>query len=122
MSSSKKSQDGGSPFAALAGLREQLPPGPERTEPPPQEDPPARRGPARAVVRLERKGRRGKEATRIEKLGLDAAELAVWCRDLKKALGCGGTVEDADLLLQGDVRERVSPLLSARGVRKVTVS
>jgi hypothetical protein len=39
---------------ALEKLREQLPPGPK------QPDPPTLKGPARAVVRLERKQRRGK--------------------------------------------------------------
>jgi len=77
--------------------------------------------PARAVVRLERKGRGGKEVTVVEKLDLPPAALAAWLRDLKHALGCGGAVEGGALALQGDLRERVKTLLESRGVRKVTL-
>jgi translation initiation factor 1 len=71
------------------------------------------------VVRLERKGHGGKEATRIEQLNLAAPELERWCRDLKRSLGCGGSVDGDTILLQGDLRERVPALLEARGVKKV---
>ena len=112
--SSKKSD---SPFSALEKLREHLPVG----------DPPVKResiakGPARAVVRLERKHRRGKEVTVVEKLNLPAAHLETWCRELKQALGCGGAVEDGSIVLQGDLRQRVAAVLTGKGVAKVTVS
>jgi translation initiation factor 1 len=107
-----------SPFAALASLRDRLPPG----EPPPEPRPgPPPRGPARAVVRYERKGRGGKEATVVEQLGLAPAELDAWCRDLKRALGCGGAVEGDAIALAGDQRRRLPALLEARGVRRVSV-
>jgi translation initiation factor 1 len=109
-----------SPFAALAGLRDRLPPG-EAPARAPVEPAPVR-GPARAVVRYERKGRGGKEATVIEQLGLAEAELETWCRELKRALGCGGAVEGAAIALAGDQRRRLPGLLEARGVRRVTVS
>ena len=48
--------------------------------------------------------------------------LATWCRELKQALGCGGSVEDASIVLQGDQRSRLPALLTARGVGRVTVS
>ena len=118
--SSDKAEPGklASPFAALAGLRETLPQGPPPPEPRPE---PAPSGPARAVVRMERKGRGGKEVTCVEKLGLPEAELARWCSELKKALGCGGSVEGEVIVLNGDLRQRLEPLLTARGVRKVTL-
>ena len=105
------------PFAALAGTREALPPGPAPV--PARDEVP--RGPARAVVRLERKGRGGKEVTVVEQLGLKPVELEAWLKALKGQLGCGGTSEQDTLVLQGDQRERLPGLLSARGVRKVTV-
>jgi translation initiation factor 1 len=80
-----------------------------------------REAPARAVVRLERKGRGGKEATVVEKLALGPEELARWLKELRKALGCGGSIEGDAIVLQGDLRERVKPLLERRGVRKVTL-
>jgi translation initiation factor 1 len=107
-----------SPFAALEKLREQLPSGP--TAPPSIDVVP--RGPARAVVRLERKGRRGKDVTVVEKLALREAELEVWCRDLKQALGCGGAVDGDAIVLQGDLRPRLPAILTAKGVAKITVS
>lgn len=79
------------------------------------------KGPAWAVIRLERKGRGGKEATIVEKLGLPPAELEQWCKDLKQTLGCGGVVEGDTIILQGDLRPRLSAVLAKRGVRKVTV-
>lgn len=110
-----------SPFASLAGLREKLPPG-EEPAAAPKPTPPTPKGPARAVVRYERKGRGGKEATVIEQLGLAPAALDAWCRELKRALGCGGSVEGAAIALAGDQRQRLPALLEARGVRRVTVS
>jgi translation initiation factor 1 len=112
-----------SPFAALASLREQLPAGAPLPPPSPEPDTQApTRGPARAVVRYQRKGRGGKEATIIEQLGLDAARLDEWCRELKRALGCGGNVEGEQLVFGGDQRTRLPALLEAKGVRRVTIS
>jgi translation initiation factor 1 len=109
---------------AFAKLRERLPEG--YAPPPPASrdvapEHPAAKGPARAVVRLERKGRGGKEATIVEKLELPAPTLATWLDDAKRSLGCGGAVEDGALVLQGDQRDRVARWLEKRGVRKVTV-
>jgi translation initiation factor 1 len=70
---------------------------------------------------MERSGRGGKEATVIEHLELPADERDEWLRVLKASLGCGGSVEGERLMLQGDQRQRVAPLLRARGVRNVTI-
>jgi len=107
------------PFAALAGRRDALPAAPEA--PPPVARAAEPKGPARAVVRMERKGRGGKEVTVVEHLELPAPQREAWLKALKNALGCGGAVEDDTLVLQGDQRERLPALLEARGVRKVTV-
>jgi translation initiation factor 1 len=108
-------------FSVLTELRDKLPTssraGAVAAAPPPEP-----KAPARAVVRIERKGRGGKEATVIEKLGLSPAELAVWCKELKSALGCGGVVEGDAIVLQGDLRARLEPVLTRRGVRKVTIA
>ena len=106
------------PFATLSLQRDALPPGPP---PAPVKAAEPAKGPARAVVRMERKGRGGKEVTVVEQLGLSPAEREVWVKALKGSLGCGGTVEGETLVLQGDQRERLPALLEARGVRRVTV-
>jgi translation initiation factor 1 len=112
-----KPKDPTSPFAALDKLRASLPVGP----PPKPVPKPESKPPAWAVVRMERKGRGGKEATVIEKLGLPAKELEIWCKELKQALGCGGVVEGDTIVLQGDLRPRLPAVLTARGVGKITV-
>lgn len=108
------------PFAALGHLRGTLPDEPA----PPAEPAPApgalpRASVARAVVRIERTGRGGKEVTVIEHLGLPAPELQQWLKALKATLGCGGAVDGDAMVLQGDHRDRLVGLLAARGVRKV---
>ena len=76
-------------------------------------------GPAKAVIRLERKGRAGKEVTVIDQLALAEGELLEWLRDLKQQLGCGGSVEDGALVLQGDQCRRVRTFLKERKVAQI---
>ena len=106
------------PWDALEALRGSLPAGPTQAVTPPSDGP---QPPARAVVRMERKARAGKEVTVVEKLGLSAGELETWCRALKQALGCGGSVDGEAIVLQGDLRTRVPAVLTAKGVGKVSV-
>lgn len=107
-------------FAALSDLRQELPPGQE-PEAPPTSDPPRASVPARAVVRREKKGRRGKVVTVVQQLGLSADEAEGWLRELKQTLGCGGAVEGEELVFQGDHRKRLKVLLEKRGVRRVSI-
>ena len=105
------------PFNDLAVHRVELPSGPI---PPPSPTCPPPGAPPRAVLRLERRLHGGKEVTVVERLGLKAVELECWLKDLRRSLGCGGSIRGEDLLLQGDQRERLRTLLAARGVKKVT--
>jgi translation initiation factor 1 len=109
------------PFQKLQARRDALPSAPS-SAPAPDAESGTRAGPARAVVRYERKGHGGKEITRVEQLGLSEAELEAWLKPLKHSLGCGGRVDADALVVQGDQRERLPALLRARGVRKVVVS
>jgi len=122
------------PFGALAPLRSRLPSSTTASEGPPVA-PTAPAAPAsksqtptgggrsipRAVVRLERTGRGGKEVTVVEHLDLQPTERDRWLKALKAGLGCGGVVEGNNLVLQGDQRDRLPKLLTARGVKKVTI-
>ncbi|MFT3714085.1 MAG: translation initiation factor [Archangium sp.] len=105
------------PFAKLGALRDGLPNKPEQPKPAKEV-----KGPARAVVRLERTGRGGKEVTLVEHLELQKPQREAWLKELKSAMGCGGVLEDEALVLQGDLRERVAKWLEKKGVRKVTVA
>ncbi|MFO0726548.1 MAG: translation initiation factor [Myxococcota bacterium] len=106
------------PFAGLGqklGVEPKAAPAPE----PPKA--PEKKGPARAVVRMEKKGRGGKEVTVIEKLELPPKALEEWLKALKQALGTGGAVEEGAIVLQGDHRQRLVDVLEKRGVKKVTL-
>lgn len=104
------------PFAALEKLRAVLPPGPAPAAPTPQKA----HAVARAIVRMERKGRGGKEVTVVE-LREPPKDLERWCRELKQALGCGGAIDSDRIVLQGDLRPRIAAVLEARGVARVTI-
>lgn len=110
------------PFGALSKLRDslperELPAAPVATKPQTKAD----KGIARAVVRMERSGRGGKEVTVIEHLGLPPLEREKWVKALKASMGCGGLVEGDTIVLQGDHRKRLPAILTARGVKKVIV-
>lgn len=111
------------PFGALAALKASMPAAPERSSAEPRTfgSGVSPKGPARAVVRMERAGRGGKEVTVVEHLGLRPSELEKWLKEMKAGLGCGGVVEGETLVLQGNHRERLVKLLTARGVKKVTI-
>ena len=123
------------PFGALAPLRSQLP-NPSSAKAADASPTPTAHAPAasksqtptgggrsipRAVVRLERTGRGGKEVTVVEHMDLQPTERDRWLKALKASLGCGGVVEGNNLVLQGDQRDRLPKLLTARGVKKVTI-
>jgi translation initiation factor 1 len=114
------------PFASLGPLKERLPATPEQAAPATPTLPPGTsktgKSYARAVVRMERSGRGGKEVTVVEQLNLSAAEREDWLKELKASLGCGGVIEGDNLMLQGDHRKRLPKILAARGVKKITVS
>jgi translation initiation factor 1 len=82
---------------------------PPKTEPAPLD--------ARIVVRRESKGRGGKTVVRIS--GLPSSRLEELAGRMKKALGCGALVEDADLLLLGSVQERARDWLIGEGASRV---
>jgi translation initiation factor 1 len=108
------------PFAALSGGSPSARPAAESATPVPSEAG-SRESlfPGRVVVRREAKGRGGKTITRVSGLGADAAAVDELARDLKRALGVGAHVEDGDVLVQGNLTERVAVWLEKRGAGKV---
>lgn len=67
------------------------------------------------VLRLEKKGRGGKTVTVVANLPRNASFLASLAAELKRACGTGGTAAEATVEIQGDHRERLRPLLAAKG-------
>ncbi|MBK6575807.1 MAG: translation initiation factor [Sandaracinaceae bacterium] len=110
-----------SPFAALGGLRDALPAPAETPVSDVSEAPhPASAKPAalgKLVLQREKKGRGGKTVTRVR--GLPASELDRWATDMKRALGCGASVEDGEVILLGDLVSRAADWLEARGASRV---
>jgi translation initiation factor 1 len=116
-----------SPFAVLAGLDVPLasPGVPPVDEPaaPPARPPGKPRG--RLVLRRETKHRGGKAVVVVSGFGalagFDEAAVEALAAQLKRRLGCGGTVEardgDLELVLQGDRAAAVAASLRELGYR-----
>lgn len=68
-----------------------------------------------AKLRMEKKGRGGKTVTVIYDLPNNGEFLKSLCGELKRSCGCGGSVADGTIELQGELRDRVRGLLEKRG-------
>jgi translation initiation factor 1 len=73
--------------------------------------------PSKVVVklRIETKGRGGKIVTVLDGLPRNSDFLEGLAKELKKALGTGGSVADTTIELQGEWRERLRVLLPSKG-------
>lgn len=74
-------------------------------------------GKEKICVAMERKGRGGKTATIIYGFTSGEDEIAALASELRHKLGTGGSARGGEILLQGDVREKVIPMLRAKGYR-----
>jgi translation initiation factor 1 len=66
-------------------------------------------------VSLDRKNRKGKAVTLIEGFRGGGDDLRALGRDLRNLCGTGGSVKNGEILIQGDMRDRVFSLLKKRG-------
>lgn len=66
-------------------------------------------------VRRESKGRGGKTVMVITGLPVEGAALTVLAGELKKSCGCGGTVKDGNIEIQGDHADKIMEELTRRG-------
>jgi translation initiation factor 1 len=119
------------PFAALAGIEalQNLPTVPEKAAP---EKPlvsvePPRKNRGRLILRRETKDRGGKVVVVVSGFtegvpGASAVMIADLAKELKGKLGCGGTFDRQEIVLQGDRAAQVTQLLQQIGfaVRGVT--
>ncbi|PSN08293.1 stress response translation initiation inhibitor YciH [Siccibacter turicensis] len=71
------------------------------------------------IVRIQRQtsGRKGKGVCLITGIDADDAALATIAAELKKKCGCGGSVKDGVVEIQGDKRDLIKTLLEARGMK-----
>ena len=113
------------PFASLSGLRDELP-AISVVQPTPEPQAPVTSAAVgladcpKLVVQRERKGRAGKTVTRI--CGIPVGFINDVATHLKSALGCGATVEDQDLVVLGDLVDRVTDWLRTEGAGRIVVS
>jgi translation initiation factor 1 len=78
-------------------------------------------GCGKIAVRRERKGHGGKTATIVTGLGLATRDLERLAKALRRALGCGASVDGDRLVVQGDQALRVQAWLAAQGARRIVV-
>ncbi|MFB0711602.1 stress response translation initiation inhibitor YciH [Buttiauxella noackiae] len=71
------------------------------------------------VVRIQRQtsGRKGKGVCLITGIDANDTELATLAAELKKKCGCGGSVKDGVIEIQGDKRDLIKTLLEAKGMK-----
>ena len=64
---------------------------------------------------MERAGRKGKTVTLVEGFVGTEEDLKELAKNLKTKLSTGGSAKDGEIVIQGDVRQRVAELLRAFG-------
>ena len=69
------------------------------------------------LVRLDTKARRGKAVTLITGIPHNPQVIEKIGKDLKALCGAGGTVENKEILIQGDHRDKVCEKLQALGLK-----
>lgn len=82
-----------------------------------QEEPKQERVKGDGIVRIQRqtKGRKGKGVCIVSGLDLDDAPLKLLAAELKKVCGCGGSVKDGTIEIQGDARDKIKTHLEKKG-------
>ncbi len=109
---------GQTPFGALSSAG--LPVAPQSAvQQPAKKDAPARN---RGRVDLKRTtaGRGGKTVTLVTGfVGIGLPEKESLAKKMRNACGCGGTVKDGEIEIQGDQRETIARILTEAGFRPV---
>ncbi len=117
-SSSSSATASSSPFSALAGLRASLPVGDAAGAAGASAASKAhKRFADKVVVRMTKKGYGGKTVTVVS--GVLESSRDDLCTSVKKALGTGARVDGDDIVIQGDVVDRVVAFVENAGAKKV---
>jgi translation initiation factor 1 len=113
---------GSNPFAVLsgAGLPQPANPSPATGAQSPalHASPAKNRG--RVDIKRTMAGRGGKTVTLVTGfVGIGLPEKETLAKRMRNACGCGGTVKDGDIEIQGDQREKIARILAEAGFRPV---
>jgi len=109
---------GQNPFAGLSGTG--LPSAPQTNRPPAAAKPEPGRNRGRVDIKRTTAGRGGKTVTLVTGfVGIGLPEKEQLAKKMRNACGCGGTVKDGDIEIQGDQREKIAQILSDAGFRPV---
>ncbi len=68
-------------------------------------------------IGIETKGRKGKGVTLVTGLAIDSDALRIIVRELKKKCGCGGSIKDGVVEIQGDHRDLLMAEFAAQGYK-----
>lgn len=123
-SGEKVSTDGGqslgqNPFGALsnAGLPAAAAPVPGKSS---GASPASGKNRGRVDMKRTTAGRGGKTVTLVTGfVGIGLPEKESLAKKMRNACGCGGTVKDGDIEIQGDQREKIAQILTDAGFRPV---
>lgn len=77
--------------------------------------------PGKQVLRiwLDSKNRKGKTVTLVKGFVGLQKDLEMLARDLKIFCGTGGSVRDQEIIIQGNVRDKITDYLKARGYKVI---
>lgn len=69
------------------------------------------------IVTIDRSGRAGKQVTLVKGFVGTSEDLAALGKTLKTKCGVGGTAKDGEITIQGDLRDKVTALLTSMGYK-----
>lgn len=109
---------GNNPFGALSGTGLPVAPQSILQQAAKKEVPARNRG--RVDIKRTTAGRGGKTVTLVTGFtGIGLTEKESLAKKMRNACGCGGTVKDGEIEIQGDQREKIAQILTEAGFRPV---
>jgi translation initiation factor 1 len=73
--------------------------------------------PEKHFLIFQKEKRRGKTVTLVGEFHIEKSELNAVLKSLKKKLGCGGSVKEGWMEFQGELKDKIRPLLVEKGFR-----